>query len=163
MDIEEVLRQHEPELIAETCEAIVGLEHYRRDGGDVTRDRVAALFRQLAAAVSSRDLREMRAYAERIARERYDTGFEAYEVESAFIALENAVWQHAMLSLPAYDQALGVGLACTALTHGRNAVGRAFEAALSRAPLPFLDLTALFRGTDAAVATRPAEELVYPA
>jgi hypothetical protein len=96
--------------------------------------------------VCARDLKALRMYAAKIARERSDAGFEISEVEAAFSALEDAIWHDALARLPHYDQAWGLGLACTALAHGRAALGSGFEPDAARAAAPSLDLTPLFRG-----------------
>ena len=146
MNIEDVLREDEPAIVSETCEAVGRLEHYRRDGAEATRRRVEALYRQLMTAVCARDLEGLRRYAAQVARERLDAGFEIAEVEAAFSALEDAIWHDALARLPHYDQAWGLGLACTALAHGRAALRARLESAAARAAASSLDLTPLFRG-----------------
>jgi len=160
MNIEDLLTEEESAIVAEACQAVGRLEHYHRDGAQVTRRRLEALHHQLLDAVCTRDVRDLRRYAAHIARERQTAGFELLEVEEAFSALERAIWQHAVVRLPAYDQAWGLGLACTALAHGRSALERAFDCIAPPAPYP--DLTPLFSGTDCVPVLRSPEEMVVP-
>jgi hypothetical protein len=147
MNIEELLSENQAAIFADACRAIARLEHYRRDGAQETRRRVEALYGLLIEAVRALDLKDLRAYAAQVARERLATGFELSEVEAAFAAVEDAIWHHALIRLPHYDQAWGIGLACTALAHGRAELSRAIEAGSRRAPPPSIDLTPLFHGT----------------
>ncbi len=162
MDIEDVLSEDEPAIVGEACAAIAQVEPYRRDGAQRTHGRIEALTRQLMAAVRARDLTELRAYARQIASERYEAGFELSDVQAAFSALEAAIWHRALVRLPPYDLAWGLGLVSTALAHGRDALGRAFESAVPRTPAPTLDLTPLFKGTGPVVAASAVEEMVFP-
>jgi len=160
MNIEDLLTEDQSAIVTEACQAVGRLEHYRRDGAQATRRRLEALYHQLLDAVCTRDVRDLRRYAAQIARERLTTGFELPEVEEAFSALERAIWQRAVVRLPPYDQAWGLGLACTALAHGRCALERAFDCVAPPAPYP--DLTPLFTGTDCVAAVRSPEEMVFP-
>jgi hypothetical protein len=159
MDIEDVLTEDEPEIVAETCDAVGRLEHYRRDGAGETHRRVEELHHRLLAAVRARNVADLRAYAARIAEERLETGFELSELRAAFSALEQAIQQHAVARLPPYDQAWGLGLAATALAHARQAL-EPVAGCCALAPAACFDLTPLFGGT--ATALRRAEDLVLP-
>jgi hypothetical protein len=145
MNVEDLLSEDERAIVSEVCRVVAQLEHYRRDGTHATRCRIEALYKQLMTAVAARDLNGLRAYVAQIARERLEAGFELPEVEAAFSALEEAIWCHALVRLPPYDQAFALGLASTALAHGRDALERGFHYA-HQAPEPYLDLTPLFTG-----------------
>jgi hypothetical protein len=161
MNIEDLLREHEQAILTDACQAIGRLEHYRRDGAEVTRRRVELLYRHVIAAVSARDLKDLRAYSAQIARERLAAGFDAPEVEAAFSALEEAIYHHALIRLPAYDQAWGLGLAGTAFAHGKEALVHAVDGSASCPPAFPIDLTPLFSGTGPAPACSP-EKQVHP-
>jgi hypothetical protein len=159
MNIEDVLGQDEVAIVSEAARALGQHEHYQRDGVEATRRRVEALYRHLRSAVSARDVALLRAYVGQVARERLDAGFQLSELQAAFSALEEAIWRDALARLPVYDQAWGLGLALTALAHGRDALGRAYEFS---ARAPALDLSPLFGGVAHLLAPPPAEELVFP-
>jgi hypothetical protein len=157
MNIEELLRENEAAIVADACQAIGRLEHYRRDGAQETHRRVEMLYRHLIEAVHARDLEKLRTYAAQTARERLATGFELSELVAVFSAVEEAIWHHALIRLPRYDQAFGIGLACTVLAHGKAELVRAVEADAPSAPVPSIDLTPLFHG---AAPVRPPEQKV---
>jgi hypothetical protein len=157
--IDELLRDDERAILTEAASSLARLEHYRRDGEAAARRRIEALYRHLARAVSARELDDLLAHAARIARERYEAGFELREVEAAFATLEDAISRRAVGCLPACELAWGIGLVATALAHARAELGRTFASLAPAARPGTVDLTAVFQRTERA---RPAEEFVYP-
>ena len=159
-NIEDLLREDEAAILAEAVPTTTQLSHYRRDGEEATRRRVRALYRAVARAVSARELDGIVAHAGRIARERFEGGFEQAEVEAAFAALEQAIERRALARMPKEELAWGLGLVATALGHARAELGRTF-ATLAHASRPgAVDLTSVFRRSD--VGARSAEDLVHP-
>ncbi len=162
MEIEALLRQDEAAILQEASPAVARLDHYRRDGEEVTRRRVEALVRHVARAVRTRDLEALRAHAAHVASARFEAGFDFSEVRAAFSAVEAAIRQRAVSRLPPEEQAWALGLVGTALAHARHALGMAFASLGPGAEPQPVDLTALFRGADAGPASRPADDLVFP-
>jgi hypothetical protein len=121
---------------------------------------VEALYRQVARAVRARDLDELLAHAARIARERFQGGYEAGEVQQAFSTLEDAISRRALQRLPMDELAWGLGLVSTALAHARTEVRRTFLALEPAARPGTVDLTSVFKRSEAR--GRAADELVYP-
>jgi hypothetical protein len=157
--IQDLLRADRSEILEEAATSVACLEHYRRDGRQVTRDRLEALYAEVARAVDRRDLAGIVAHAVSIARERWEAGFEYVELLSAFTALEAAIHRRTARELPPGERALGLGLVGTAFAHGRKALTREFGALGSS---PALDLTPLFTGPYCDADGRPAAESVYP-
>lgn len=160
--IEDLLRDDEPAILEEVAPTIGRLQHYGRDGAEATRRRVETLYRQVARAVRARDLDELLAHAARVARERFEAGFDLAEVQAAFSLLEEAIARRALSRLPHLELAWGLGLVSTALAHAKGELGRTYAALAPRAYAPGVDLTALFKRTPAERRSRGAEELVYP-
>src|SRR5512139_909639 len=80
--IEDLLRDDEPAILDEAAPTIERLTHYHRDGAEATRLRVEALYRHVARAVRARDLDDLLAHAARVARERFEAGFDLAEVQA---------------------------------------------------------------------------------
>jgi hypothetical protein len=159
-NIEDLLRDDEPAILDEAVRTTALLSHYRRDGVEATRRRVLALHRAVARAVRARDLDDLLAHAGRIARERFQGGYEQAEVEAAFATLEEAIERRALAQMPRDELAWGLGLVATALGHARAELGRTF-ATLAHASRPgAVDLTSVFRRSEAG--GRSVEELVHP-
>ena len=160
MQIEDLLRDDEPAILDEAVRTTALLSHYRRDGEEATRRRVQALYRAVARAVRARDLDELLLHAARVARERFQGGFEQAEVEAAFATLEEAIERRALARMPKEELAWGLGLVATALGHARTELGRTFASLQHGSRLGAVDLTSVFHRSDAG--GRSVEELVYP-
>jgi hypothetical protein len=161
--IDDLLRDEEAAILEEARTRVARLDHYRRDGDGATAERLQALYRRLARALRTRDLDELLAHAERVARERCAAGFDLAEVHAAFSALEEAIWARAAAKLALEEQAWGLALVTTALAHAKEALGHAYLAAKPTGHAPTLDLTTVFRRTHRRAAPdRRAEEFVYP-
>jgi hypothetical protein len=159
VNIEDVLHDDEVAILDEARSSVARIERYARDGEEPTRRRVEALYRQVVAAVQTRDLDALLLHTERIARERFDAGFELSALQTAFSALEDAIRRHALARLPAGEQTWGLGLVATALAHAREELWRSFASCGAGAQA---DLTPLFKWTDPAARHQSAEERVFP-
>ncbi len=161
--IDDLLREDEPAILEEARTRVAQLQHYRRDGDEATRERLEGLYRRLARAVRTRDLDDLLAHAERVARERQAAGFDLAEVHAAFSAMEAAIWRRAADRLSLDEQAWGLALVTTALAHAKEALGRAYLAAAPSGHAPSVDLTPVFRRSGRRAAPeRRAEEFVFP-
>ncbi len=162
MNIEQLLRDDEPAILDEALPAIRTIGHYAGAGEDATRRRVEALYRHVARAVSALDLDDLVAHARRVARERFEQGFDLAEVQAAFAMMEDAIRRRAVARLPMDELAWGLALVGTALAHGRDALGRTFLDLVVRAGAPSVDLTPLFKRSERGAPQRAADEWVYP-
>jgi hypothetical protein len=162
MDIVELLKSEEEAIVAEALAAVSWLEHYERDGEEITRERLRALCRLVGQAILTQDLAELLSHAETIARERHAAGYGRAEVMGAFSYVEEAIWHQALNGLPLKERTWGVSLVGTSLTHAREALARAFREVGAGARPSFVDLSPLFRGTEAAGRNQFREDLVQP-
>ena len=120
--------------------------HARHYESEVQR-RLEALFDQLLRALDERDVTGMLTYAEQVAEERFNAGYDLSEVQTAFNALEEATWARAMSELESTELAETLGLVSTILGTGKDALARRYVSLATRAHVPSLDLRALFTGT----------------
>lgn len=86
-------------------------------------------------------------YTERIARQRYLTGFELFEVQTAFNVLEEVIWKRIISQMNPNDVAEAIRLVSTILGAGKDTLARTYVALAARAKAPVMDLKALFAGT----------------
>jgi hypothetical protein len=145
MDIHQLLTEEGGAIVEEAARSAALLTNYQRDGDAVTRQRLEALFAEVASAIRRRDLCELLDHAERIARERFQEGYQLHEVQTAFYMLEHAIWRRALARLPPEEIAEALGLVGTAVRRGKEAFGRAWLSLASRARAPSLDLDAEFK------------------
>jgi hypothetical protein len=123
-----------------------GKTHYDAAGPDETQRRLEALYDQLLAAVSSRDLSGIVGYARRLAAERFSSGYDLAEVQGAFNALEEAAWSRLCADLRPEQLELSLGLVSTVLGAAKDALAREYVSLASRTHVPSLDMSALFTG-----------------
>lgn len=148
MDVAQVLLEAEPQVLDEAYAALQRSHpaHYEAVGERVTRERLADLFRLVVTAIRDRDLAPVGAYSEQVAVERFNAGFDISEVQTAFNALEEAMWRRVVAAVPPDNLAEATGLVATVLGFGKDALARSYVSLASRRRVPSLDLSALFRG-----------------
>lgn len=146
MDIHDLLAGERTLIVEEAWRSCVRLTHYRRDGDEVTRQRLEMLIDHVARAIRMRDLGELLDYSERIAKQRFDAGFDLSEVQTAFFMLEDAIGRRALVRIPPADLAEALGLVGTAIRRGMDAFARGYISLANRARAPSLDLSDLFKG-----------------
>jgi hypothetical protein len=119
---------------------------YETAEGDKTRRRLDAFYDQLCAAVSSRDLSRITDFARNLGAERFRSGYDLSEVQSAINALEEAAWRTICTQLPSDQHALALGLVSTVLGTAKAELAREYVSLASRTHVQSLDLRALFSG-----------------
>lgn len=136
-------------ILAAAGEALgrAGMRHYEQAGEEAIHERLAALFDRLVAALESRDLTPLVAYAEEVADDRYEAGYDLVEVQVAFNALEEAIWARVIAGVGADRLAEAIGLVTTALGAGKDALARRYVSRATATRVASLDLRALFEGT----------------
>jgi hypothetical protein len=141
-------RQREPILTAGG--AALGrarVRHYASVGEDTIHERLSTLFDRLVAALARRDLDPIVTYAEQVADERFEAGYDLSEVQVAFNALEEATWSRVLAELSPAEFAEAIGLISTVLGAGKDALARRYVARAARTQVRSLDLRAVFAGT----------------
>ena len=142
---------HEREAILEAAE--VGLarmhaRHYESAASSEVRQRLETLYDQMLDAVRSRNLGPIVVYAEQVARERFNAGYDLSEVQTAFNALEEATWSRVFAELRPTQFAEALGLVSTILGAAKDALARNYVSLATNTHAPSLDLQALFAGTE---------------
>jgi hypothetical protein len=120
--------------------------HYEAAGTAETQRRLEALYDQLSSAISSRDLTGIVQFAQRLAAERFESGYDLSDVQVAFNALEEATWSTLCARLEPEQLALALGLVGTVLGAAKDALAREYVSLASRTHVRSLDLRALFSG-----------------
>lgn len=121
--------------------------HYVAAGADIRHQRHEALLDHVIEAMEGHDLRAVIAYAERIAQERFEGGYDLSEVQAAFNVLEEATWSRVFVLLEPSQYAEAIGLISTVLGAAKDALARRYVHLATNAHAPAIDYGALFRGT----------------
>ena len=150
MEISAFLETQKDDIIGAACTAMdrSHLEHYERDGADKTRQRVATLYTLAKRCVKDRNLSPMIVHAEQIATERFNAGFDLWEVQTAFNVLEEAIWLRIFRSFPPAELAQTLGLVSTVLGAGKDSLARKYVSLASKTKVPSLNLQSLFSGAE---------------
>ena len=150
MDPASFLKQERQAIVADAEASLAGrhIRHYESAGSAEVRQRLETLFDRLLDAVASHDLGPIISYARAIAAERFDAGYDLAEVQTAFNALEESVWQRTFKELDPSDFAETIGLVSTVLGAAKDALGRAYVSLAINGHAPSLDLSALFSGSE---------------
>ena len=152
MEAVELLSRDRDRIVrdAETALERTHSRHYESAGPDALHERLESLYDHLLQALESRDLGSIVSYAERIAEERFDAGYDLAEVQVAFNALEEATWSRVFTELEPSSYAEALGLVSTILGAAKDALARRYVSLATDTHTPSLDLQALFAGTEGA-------------
>jgi hypothetical protein len=146
-DVLEVLERERAPIVDAAAESIRhSRTHYVSAGEEETRRRLEALYHELHEALSTRDLGHIIDFAQQLAGERFESGYDLSEVQGAFNALEEATWSVLCARLQPEQLALSLGLVSTVLGAAKDALGREYVSLASQTHAPSLDLHALFTG-----------------
>ena len=123
---------------------------YETAGAGEVHRRLEALFDHLLEALGTRDLGSIFAYAQQVAEERFNAGYDLSEVQAAFNALEEATWSRILDELAPSQLAEALGLVTTILGAAKDELARTYVSLATSAHAPSLDLAALFAGIERA-------------
>jgi hypothetical protein len=153
MSIDKLLERKAEEIVAKSTRKAerAHLRHYEAAGAAVLQQRLSTLLDLTAQAVKQRDVTSVVKHAEKIARERFLSGYDLSEVQTGFNVLEETIWKVILEEMEPEDYAEALGLVSTALGAGKDALARAYVSLASKTKAPSLDLRWTFEGTDALV------------
>jgi hypothetical protein len=150
MTIVQFLQNRAGDILADAFQAIsrARLKSYETAGVEETRQRLQALYDLVVQGVRERNLTPMRVYAKAIAIKRFESGFDLWEVQTAFNVLEEAIWLRIMKELPPGQFAEALGLVSTILGAGKDTLARTYIGLASKTHAPSLNVQSLFAGTE---------------
>jgi hypothetical protein len=148
MDLVQLLHDRGEEIIAEAQKAMerTHLKSYEKGGAEQTRQRLTALYVLTVRAVKEKNLGPIIAHSETVASERYASGFDLWEVQTAFNVLEEAIWMKILKELSPAQFAESLGLVSTVLGVGKDTLARRYVSLASKTKAPALNLQSLFTG-----------------
>ena len=149
MKISQLLSERSAEIIERAARGIRSgrLEHYRSAGDTEVRARLEALHQVTSECIARRDLQPMIAHAERIAKERFTSGYGLQEIQAAFNTMEEAIWHQAVEDLGADDLHEALVMVSTALGTGKDVIARVYVSLATHMRVPSLNVEELFKGT----------------
>jgi hypothetical protein len=149
MELSKLLHERMNEIISE-AEASLSrshLTHYEKEDAEHNRQKLKALYVLAVRAIAEKNLGPMLAYAETVARERYEASFDLSEVQTAFNVLEEAAWRFVVKNLPPVEYGEAIGMISTVLGAGKDMLARTYVMLASKSKAPSFDLRSIFAGT----------------
>lgn len=150
MDVVALLKQRAKALVAEATESVMRahLSHYEATGREGTERRIRRLFDLLVDCIDRQTAVPMVEHAQAIAVERWESGFDLQEVQTAINVIEEAVWKRVLAELEPKDYAQALGRVSTVLGLGKDALARKYVSLATRTRVTSLDLKSLFEGAN---------------
>jgi|SRR5690606_6660458 hypothetical protein len=146
MNIVELLTAAQKEIIEEALHSLsrAHLNSYEKLNEDENRERLNRLYSLVLQSVKDKALLPVISYSEKIAKERYESGFDFKEVHSAYNVLEEVIWKKIIAEIEAAKLGEALGLVSTVLGAGKQSLAAAYISLSSKTKIPSLDLTSLF-------------------
>jgi transcriptional regulator with GAF, ATPase, and Fis domain len=148
MKLEEILVNNQTDIINEAFELLQRshLKHYDSSRADENWQRLAKLLDLTVSGIQTRSLVEMISYSEKVAKERYESGFDLHEVHTAYNVIEEVMWKKVINEIESTKIAEALGLISTILGTGKESLALAYVALASKRKAKSLNLTQLFKG-----------------
>jgi hypothetical protein len=144
-----------PQLLQETADALVDeaaaqihqarLEHYEAEGVPLARERLSVLLKLTLECLETRRTEPIMEWATRIGRERFATGYDLGEVQTAINVLEEVLWKRILSSLGPEDLAYALGLVNALLGMAKDTVARTYVSLATQREAPPVGLEQLLR------------------
>lgn len=146
MDLVQVLKTEQVSVVQEATAIVqrARLEHYAQAGAEESRERFDRLYELLVQSIESRNLVAIMEHMERVAKDRFQSGYDLREVQMAINVLEESVWKVVVDRMPPDQLAESLGLVGTVLGAAKDSLARAYVSLASKTKVPSLDLSAVF-------------------
>lgn len=149
MKLHEILANNQTDIINEAFYSLQRshLKHYDSSRADENWQRLAKLFDLTLNSVRTKSLVEMVNYSEKVAKERFESGFDLHEVHTAYNVLEESLWKNIIKEIDPSDLPESLGLISTVLGTGKEALAIAYVSLASKQKVKSLNLSQLFKGS----------------
>ena len=149
MKLEEILVNNQTDIINEAFELLQRshLKHYDSSRADENWQRLAKLLDLTVNGIQTKSLVEMITYSEKVAKERYESGFDLHEVHTAYNVIEEIIWKKIIREVEPTQLAEALGLISTILGTGKESLALAYVALASKRKAKSLNLSQLFIGS----------------
>lgn len=130
MELSELFQSWEEDLVNEAVTELrhARLQHYIADGEDITRERVSRFIARALECFSLHRAEPMIEHAKRIARERYASGYDLFEVQTAINVIEEALWKRILSSVGPEELAHALGMVNAIFSMSKDVLARTYVA-----------------------------------
>jgi hypothetical protein len=144
------LLERKREAVIDQATLALGYSNRARDEASEIGCRLAPLYDHVVCSAASRDLGPVVSYAHQLANEAYRAGESLAELQTAFNALEEALWKDLVEDLPPDQVTDALALVSTVFGVAKDTVACFYVAAASRTRAHSLDLESLAAGAGSA-------------
>ncbi len=146
MDLKELLRTQSSEILGNALQSLncAHLKSYSKSSRGENKKRLLNLLTLTEKCVVEKKLIPMKEYAAKIAKERFDAGFNLHEVHTAFNALEEELWNRVTKHITPENLGEALGLVSTVLGAGKEELALSYVTLASKTRAQTLNLTELF-------------------
>ncbi len=150
MELIKLLEKNSDKIITDAYKAVCKdkLKGYSKVGQERTKAKLTNLFKKVLQCVNRKELIPMLNYTEKIAKERYTSGYDLFEVQTAINSLEVAIWSVIFKSVKPENLAEYLGLISTVLGAGKDNLARTYVSLATKSKAPSLNLQNLFDGSE---------------
>ena len=150
MEITKLLEGNNDLIIEEAFKSMsnLKLKCYTKAGGEETRQKLNELYKKLVQCTKKKELLPILNYTEKIAKERYSSGFDIFEVQTAINSLESAIWNKIFKLTRPEKLAESLGVVSTILGAAKDNLARTYVSLATKTKVPTLNLQSLFSGSE---------------
>ncbi|MFA7360613.1 MAG: hypothetical protein WC139_06210 [Candidatus Kapaibacterium sp.] len=150
MDIISLLEKNKDKVIEESCRQIneVKLKGYTKVGSSITKQKLTSLYKKVIECANKKELIPMLNYTEKIAKERFASGYDLHEVQTAINALEENIWQIIFKNIKPDKLAESLGLVSSILGAGKDNLARNYVALATQTKASTINLQSLLSGSE---------------
>ena len=148
MDLSELFRSWEDDLVNDALTELghARLRHYMDDGEEVTRERVTLFINRVLECLEQRLAEPIIEHAEHIARERYASGYDLFEVQTALNVIEEALWKRVLASVDSEELAHALGMVNAIFHTAKDVLARTYVSLATDREAPPKEISELLDG-----------------
>jgi hypothetical protein len=156
MDLIKLLEANTDKIITDAYNSVCKdkLKGYSKVGKEKTKAKLSDLFKKVLQCVKKKELIPMLNYTEKIAKERFASGYDLFEVQTAINSLEVAIWSIIFKDVKPEKLAEYLGLISTVLGAGKDHLARTYVSLATKSKAPSLNLQNLFAGSESIANTQ---------
>jgi hypothetical protein len=146
MELNELLESQSNEILENALKSLnrAHLKSYHNSSQSDNKKRLLNLLSLTRQCVIEKKLLPMKEYSSKIAKERFNAGFDFYEVHTAFNALEEEIWNRITKFIEPKKLGEALGLISTVLGAGKEELALTYVSLASKSKTQTLNLTELF-------------------
>ncbi len=128
MELVDLLRERADDIVKDSAAELhrAHLEHYEAEGIEAAQRRLADLLDQVLICLETGRADAIIDWAARVGRERYEKGYDLFELQTAMNVLEEALWRRVMSSLGPLDLGHALGMANSILGMAKDKLAREY-------------------------------------